>query len=400
MFDCIIRNIVPFREDGCGPACDIAVRGDVIVAVEPHVPGEAFRVIDGEGGLCVPSFVDSHTHLDKVLVGQDRDADGLMAAIALFDEYQRGVPRDRVVDDIRGRAARVVSMQRDHGTGFVKTHVILDNIWGSAPIEALDEVKRHFAGEVDIRLIVPWMNDASEKVLEPLARAGKIDFLGGYPTLMPDHRESLDRIFAFALRHHLPIDLHVDEADEPNIDTFEYVLGKILETGMQGRVSAGHVTALCAVDDGRARRAVDKAARAGIHIITLPSCNMYLMGRKDKQPIRRGVTRVDEFLKAGVNVAFASDNIRDPFRPFGNGDMLEEALFAAQVLQYGTNAQLNQILRMATYAPAKNMLLEGYGLKPGCRADLAVLDAATPREAVVGQAARRAVLKGGKVLLG
>ncbi len=76
MFDCIIRNIVPFYKDGCGPACDIAVRDGVIVAVEPHVPGEAFRVIDGEGGLCVPSFVDSHTHLDKVLVGQDRDADG------------------------------------------------------------------------------------------------------------------------------------------------------------------------------------------------------------------------------------------------------------------------------------------------------------------------------------
>ncbi len=263
--------------------------------------------------------------------------------------------------------------------------MILDDIWGSAPIEALDEVKLHFAGEVDIRLIVPWMGKASEKILEPLARAGKIDFLGGYPTLMPDQRESLDRIFAFALRHSLPIDLHVDEADEPNIDTFEYALDKILETGMQGRVSAGHVTALCAVDDGRARRAIDKAARAGIHIITLPSCNMYLMGRKDKQPIRRGVTRVDEFLKAGVNVAFASDNIRDPFRPFGNGDMLEEALFAAQVLQYGTNAQLHQILRMATYAPAQNMLLEGYGLKAGCRADLVVLDATTPRDASWGR---------------
>lgn len=398
MFDCIIRNIVPFYKDGCGPACDIAVRDGVIVAVEPHVPGEAFRVIDGEGGLCVPSFVDSHTHLDKVLVGQDRDADGLMAAIALFDEYQRSVPSDRIIDDIRGRAARVVDRQRGHGTGFVKTHVILDDIWGSAPIEALDEVKLHFAGEVDIRLIVPWMGKASEKILEPLARAGKIDFLGGYPTLMPDQRESLDRIFAFALRHSLPIDLHVDEADEPNIDTFEYALDKILETGMQGRVSAGHVTALCAVDDGRARRAIDKAARAGIHIITLPSCNMYLMGRKDKQPIRRGVTRVDEFLKAGVNVAFASDNIRDPFRPFGNGDMLEEALFAAQVLQYGTNAQLHQILRMATYAPAQNMLLEGYGLKAGCRADLVVLDATTPRDAVVGQVPRRVVMKGGRVL--
>ena len=124
---------------------------------------------------------------------------------------------------------------------------------------------------------------------------------------------------------------------------------------------------------------------------------MYLMGRNDHQPIRRGVTRVDELLRAGVNVSVASDNIRDPYRPFGNGDLLEEALFAAQVLQYGTRKQLEETLRMVTTRPARNALLSGYGLAEGCRADLVVIDALTAREAVISGAQRLYVFKEGRL---
>ena len=238
---------------------------------------------------------------------------------------------ERAAEDILRRASRVIDMELSHGTGAIKTHVLFDDMWGSVPAETMYQLKKTYRDRINLQAIVPWVPE-KEAELRRLAKAGMVDFLGGYPTLTPDYRETVDGLFAFAREYDLPIDLHVDEADEPNVDCFEYVLEQTIACGMQGRVSAGHVTALCAVADDRARRAIARAREAQINIITLPSCNMYLMGRKDRQPIRRGVTRVDEFLKAGVNVAYASDNIRDPFRPFGNGNLLEEGLFCAQVL--------------------------------------------------------------------
>ena len=108
---------------------------------------------------------------------------------------------------------------------------------------------------------------------------------------------------------------------------------------------------------------------------------------------------MDEFLKAGANVAVASDNVRDPYRPFGNGDLLEEALFAAQVLQYGTADQLDEVMRMITTRPARNTMIPDYGLAQGCRADLAILDAPTAKEAIISQSERLYVLKGGKIVV-
>jgi hypothetical protein len=133
-----------------------------------------------------------------------------------------------------------------------------------------------------------------------------------------------------------------------------------------------------------------------IFIAALPSCNLYLMGRKDKQPIRRGVTRVKDFLKAGVNIAYASDNIRDPFRPYGNADMLEEGLLTAQVLQMGTPSELETVFRMGTYNPAKILGLKNYGTQVGCKADLVLLEAASPSEALISQATKAYVFKNGK----
>ena len=167
---------------------------------------------------------------------------------------------------------------------------------------------------------------------------------------------------------------------------------------MGNRVTCGLVTGMNAVPDDQAARDIALAAETGINIITLPSCNMYLMGRNDHQPIRRGITRVHEFLEAGVNIAYASDNIRDHFRPFGNGDMLEEALFTAQCVQYGTVRQLNRIFEMGTINPARNCLLSDYGLNEGCRADLVIFREPNAAQAIISQHPRTHVIKDGKLI--
>ena len=285
------------------------------------------------------------------------------------------------------RAKRVTNWQSAHGTRYVKTHVILDPIWGLESAKPLLTLKNELRGWLDLSLIVPY--DAGyEAELGAMAERGEIDFVGGYPTLTPDYRAAADGIFAFAKRYDLPVDLHVDESDEANVDCFLYVLKKTIECGMEGRVSCGHVTALCAVDEEKAAEAVRLAKEAGVHVISLPSCNMYLMGRNDRGRIRRGVTRVREFREAGVPVSVASDNIRDPFRPFGNGDMLEEAYFAAQVFQYGTHELMEEILRMVTYYPADNMLIQDYGIAEGNPARFVLLDSDDVRDAVISNAGR------------
>ena len=389
----LLRNGTVFDVGG---GLDIAIVGGRIAAIGAGLDLPADQVIDLGGRVVVPGFVESHTHLDKAFTVGEDDFATLEEAAGVILRRQADLPREKVVEDIKARSRKVLDMEIVAGTCAVKSHVMVCPEWGMDSLRAINELKQEYRGRIDLFNITTW-DEAYDSQFDAAARAGEIDFIAGYPLFTPDPMGCIDKVFALAARYGLPLDLHIDETDNPNIDCFMAVLRKTVEYGMQGRVTCGHVCALSAVDDELAHRAIEACAQAQVHVITLPSCNMYLMGRKDRQPVRRGVTRVDELLKAGVNVSVASDNIRDPYRPFGNGDLLEEALFAAQVLQYGTKAQLEEVLRMVTTRPARNALLRDYGLAEGCRADLVVLDAPTAREAVISGAARSWVFKDGRM---
>lgn len=397
-YDILIRGGNPL---GYPEGTDMAILDGKIAAAGPSLEGEARLVIEGTGKLVSPSFVDSHMHLDKVLTGLDEDAANTRAAVEIMLRHAKGLPRDRVREDVKRRARQVIDWEMARGAGCLKSHVYCNSIWGMESVYAHRDLKEEYAGRVDILSIVPWYDDFDAALtdrLDGLARDGYVDFIGGYPYGGDDYRDKVDYIFQKAERFDLPIDLHVDEKDIPDVRAFEYICRRTIETGMEGRVTCGHVTTLNSVSDEEAARIIDLAARAKMNVITLPSCNMYLLGREDHQPIRGGVTRIHEFIEAGVNIAYASDNIRDPFRPFGNGNMLEEGLFAAQVMQYGTRAMLDKVFRMGTFAPAKNCLLEGYGLAVGDKADLTVIDAPTTAEALKSVSGCLYVLKDGRVV--
>ena len=379
-----------------GNGLDLAVTDGRIAQIGPRLAWEADEVIDAAGALVLPSFVDSHTHLDKAFTMGEDDFATLQEAAGVILARQGELSHEALIEDIKARSRQVLEREVAHGSCTVKSHVMVCPQWGMASLEAINQLKEEYRGRLDILNIVQW-DAAYDSEFDAAARAGEIDFIAGYPLFTPDPMGCIDKVFSLAAKYDLPLDLHIDESDNPNIDCFLKVLAKTEEYRLQGRVTCGHITALSAVDDDLAHRAIEQCARAQVHVITLPSCNMYLMGRNDHQPIRRGVTRVDELLRAGVNVSVASDNIRDPYRPFGNGDLLEEALFAAQVLQYGTRQQLEETLRMVTTRPARNALLSDYGLAEGCRADLMILDAPTAREAVISGAQRLYVFKQGRL---
>ncbi|KYH31709.1 amidohydrolase family protein [Neomoorella mulderi] len=395
MNDLLIRRARLMDEPG---TVDVAIKDGYIVAAGGGVAGSARQMVDAAGRLLIPAFVDAHTHLDKALMAPQEGAGSLAEAIEDFQRRSRNMDKNDFVD--RGR--RVLLMALRHGTTVMRTHITVNESLGLKAVEAALTLKEEFAGKVDLQVFVmaselePAPAPPLRELFEEALRLG-VDGLGGAPHLSERMQEWVDYIFDLAVRYNVLIDFHVDETDAPSVASLEYIAAKTIQTGFQGRVVAGHCCGLAAVDEEKASRTIAAVKEAGISVITLPSCNLYLMGRRDKGLVRRGVTRVRELQAAGVNVAYASDNIRDAFRPFGNANMLEEALITAQVLQMGTPLELKNVMKMGTYNAAAAIGLKAYGVKAGDRADLVLLDATSPAEAIIGQVEKVCVIKGGRV---
>ncbi|GAA2222658.1 amidohydrolase family protein [Herbiconiux moechotypicola] len=410
-----------------GRRADVAVRGGRIVEIGAVDARRAAVVVEAAGRLLAPSFVDSHTHLDKVLLWDDeryradvRAFEEAWYASASRDDYgpstawpaedahmarllASGATRDEIVAELTARMSTVIEWAIAHGTGTIKSHTT----WGEVSVEAITLLKRRYAGRIDLLAIVPWPaadapdgpTSLTREGFARLAAEGLVDFIGGYYSHGADRAE-IDALFEFAAASGLPVDLHVDEQDDPDFSEYDYILDRALAAGVGQRLSCSHLTALdsVGVDPDALATVVAKARAAQSNVISLPSCNMYLMGRKQGAPRRRGATRLDLFLAAGVNTAIGSDNIRDGWRPYGNADLLEEALLGAHVLQYAHPDQLVTVFDMITRNPARNAGLTRHGVEVGCDADLVLLDAGTPAEAILTRAARTVVVKGGAVV--
>jgi cytosine deaminase len=192
------------------------------------------------------------------------------------------------------------------------------------------------------------------------------------------------------------IDLHVDETNDPTVLTLETLAEKTLQHRYLGRVTASHCSSLSAVSDETAKRVIRKVRDARINVIANPFTNLYLWGSNRKP---EGVTRVRELLDAGVNVAYATDNIQDPFNPLGNADMLLAALFLAYLNDLGGKDALKTIFKMGTYNAAKaTKIVPNYGIEEGCKADLMIMDAENIQEAIIEQAKRLYVIKNGNIV--
>ena len=178
----------------------------------------------------------------------------------------------------------------------------------------------------------------------------------------------------------------------------EILADETIKRGWQGRVTAGHTCALAAYDDHYAGYVIEKVKKAGINMITNPVTNLVLQGRNDKQPIRRGITRVKELLAAGVTVSFGQDCVKDTFYPFGSADMLQVALVTAHAAQMTLPHEIEKVFDMITCDAAKILRLENYGLEEGKDADIVILDALTINDAIRLQPSRLYVIKGGKVI--
>jgi len=398
--DAVIRNAtLPDGRTGI----DIAIADGRIAAVGPALPLQAGREIDAGGDLVTPPFVDAHFHMDATLsYGLPRvNASGtLLEGIALWGELKPELTQQALVD----RAMHYCDWAVARGLLAIRSHVdICDD--RLLAVEALLEVKRRVAPYLDLQLVA-FPQDGllrSATALANLKRAiGQgVDVVGGIPHFertMADGAESVRILCEFAAQQGLRVDMHCDESDDPLSRHIETLAAQTHRLGLQGRVAGSHLTSMHSMDNYYVSKLLPLIAESGVAAIANPLINITLQGRHDTYPKRRGMTRVPELMAAGVDVAFGHDCVLDPWYGMGSGDMLEVAHMGLHVAQMTGQEGMRACFDAVTATPARILGLEGYGLEPGCHADLVLLDAADPVEAIRLRAARRLVMRRGKVV--
>jgi cytosine/creatinine deaminase len=398
--DLVIRNAaLPDGRRGI----DIGIDGDRIVAVEPRLAAVGARELDAAGDLVTAPFVDAHFHMDSTLsYGQPRvNASGtLLEGITLWGELKPQLTQDALIE----RALRYCDWAVARGLLAIRSHVdVCDD--RLLAVEALLEVKRRVAPYLDLQLVA-FPQDGllrSPRAFENLKRAIAmgVDVVGGIPHFertMAQGAESVRLLCEFAAAQGLRVDMHCDETDDPLSRHIETLAFETQRLGLQGRVAGSHLTSMHSMDNYYVSKLLPLIAESGVAAIANPLINITLQGRHDSYPKRRGMTRVPELLAAGVPVAFGHDCVLDPWYGMGSGDMLEVAHMGLHVAQMTSQAAMHACFVAVTETPARILGLEGYGIAPGCHADLVLLDAADTIEAIRLRAARLAVIRRGKVV--
>ena len=275
----------------------------------------------------------------------------------------------------------------------------------SRPLQGLISARDRYKGLIDIQIVAfpqegILKNPGTEQLLERALALGA-DAIGGMPfnenSLMDSWRH-IEIAFALARKFNVPVDMHVDETDDPGARTLEMLADQTVANGWQGRVTAGHTCALAAYPHNHATTVIQKVKEANITMITLPVTNLVLQGRLDPEPRRRGITRVKELLQAGVNVTFGQDCVRDTFYPFGRADPLEVAAITAHAAQMTQPHEIETVFDMCTRNAARACNFADYDFGLDTAADVVVLDARTPTEAIVMHSDCLLVIKGGHLL--
>jgi cytosine deaminase len=375
---------------------DIALADGRIAAVGVELPGAAAQEWDIEGRVVLPGLVDAHTHLDKTYITIQNRSGTLLEAIEIW----RQVKKTRTPAQIQAAARRALLAAIANGVTAMRSHVDIEEEDDLAAVAALLDLRQEMRTHIDLQLVAlgwPGLSRESDALLAAALAMG-VDAVGSAPALLPEPRSCIDAAFALAERTGKPIDLHIDECEDPNMLSLEHLAEQTAAHGMQGRVTAGHCCALGFAEEARAQAVMDKVAAAHVQIITLPSCNLVLMGR-GMRPAPRGVTPVKDLLARGVNVSAASDNVHDPFNPFGGYDLLQIANLNAHVAHMSGEAELYASLRMVTANPARALGLDSRGIVPGAQADLVVTDARSVLDTVICPPARLATFKAGRLLV-
>ena len=384
---------------------DLLVTGDRIAAIRPVgelKPSAGDVVLDGEGRFLSPPLVDPHVHLDAVLtVGEPRynESGTLIEGIQIWTERKPSL----TLEDVKRRARQAILWEVAQGTGLIRSHVDVCDP-SLVALRALLELRDEMRDVVDLRLIAfpqdGILSFPDGKALMREAMQLGCDIIGGIPhyeLTREDGVEEVHFIFDLAKETGKPIDLHCDETDDDHSRFLEVVAARTMRDGMQGRVVAGHTTAMGSYNDAYAFKLLQILKQAGVTIVANPFDNIVLQGRFDTYPKRRGMTRVKELDAGGINVTCGHDSIMDPWYPLGRGSMLDAISMLVHVAQMTGRAELFRAYEMITSNAARAAEIE-YGVKEGLAANFVIFDCEDEAEAIRLRPSARWVVRGGRIV--
>jgi cytosine/creatinine deaminase len=402
ILDILVMNVALWGSEGL---CDLGIAGGRFVSLGKEAASSgAILTLDAEGRMAVPGFVEPHIHLDKALISE-RAPVNISGTLTEAIEILWNIKRNYTVEEIAGRASRVIERALENGVSQLRTHVDVDPIGGTRPAEGLIRARDRFRDLIDIQIVAfPQegivKSPGTEALMREVMKAG-VDVVGGMPfneASPADSRRHIEIAFDIAREFDADIDMHVDETDDPMARTLEVLAELTIENGWQGRVTAGHTCALAGYPRDYADHVIGRLQQAGVNMIANPATNLMLQGRLDDYPKRRGVTQVKELLAAGVNVACGQDCVHDTFYPFGQNDPLEIAFLLCHASQMSQPAEILTVMDMVTGNGAKALRVPDFQVAAGAVADLVVLDARDAREALATRSPRRWVIRKGKLI--
>jgi cytosine/creatinine deaminase len=340
--------------------------------------------------LALPGFANLHAHADRAYTVQSFRPRSFADALAAAASARTGF----TAADVGARAMRLFERSVAHGVTRIRTHTDVDPVVELRSMEGILAAKRRVAASIDVEIVAfsSSRNDLAESpALARLERAvdAGADLLGASLNSSADPTGALAALLDLAERVELPVDIHLDEHLQPEKMLASLVADEVIARGLQGRVTLSHLCVLAALDANAAAALIGKLARAEITVVALPETNLFLQERGERSPLRRGVTLVRELLAAGVKVRLGTDNIRDWFFPFGDGDMLETARMAAIASHLDDVPQL-----IAAACDGRRTIEEGDV------ADLVLVQASSLDDALARRPSERIVFKAGRQVAG
>jgi cytosine deaminase len=384
----------------------VAVEDGRIVDVSPGLTPEqapAHEVVDAQGQLLSPPFVDAHFHLDATLsygLPRVNQSGTLLEGIALWGELKPQLSQEALLE----RALRYCDWAVAKGLLAIRSHVdVCDE--RLLAVDALLEVQRRVAPYLDLQLVAfpqdgVLRSPGALDLLKEAMRRG-VNVVGGIPHFertMAEGALSVKLLCELAAELGCRVDMHCDESDDPLSRHVETLAFETRRLGLQGRVTGSHLTSMHSMDNYYVSKLLPLMAEARLNVVANPLINITLQGRHDSYPKRRGLTRVPELMAAGLSVAFGHDCVMDPWYSLGSADMLEVAHMGLHVAQMTSQAAMRQCFDAVTLNPARILGLDHFGLDVGKEASFVLLQARDPVEAIRLRAPRLGVWRRGQLL--
>ena len=372
--DTILRN-TRIDAGADGPLLDIGIEDGRIAVMQPDLAAEG-ESFDAGGRLVTPGFVETHIHLDKSCI-LDRCSSRRGDLAEAIEEVSR-VKQAFTAEDVYNRAKRTLEKCIPNGTTHMRTHLEVDPVVGLRSLEGILPLVDEYKWAMDIEICIfpqeGLLNNPGTDELIVAGLEGGGSVVGAAPYTDSDPHGQIDRVFEIARQYDIDIDMHLDFGPDATDFDLDYVCQLTERYGWGGRVAIGHVTKLAALDPDALDEKAKRLAAAGVAVTVLPATDLFLMGRHQEHSAMRGVAAAHRLLHAGANCSLSSNNILNPFTPFGDCSLIRMANLYANICHVGARDDTVECLEMVTNRSARLLRLDDYGLEVGKAADMVVLD--------------------------